>query len=319
MATAAFIAAMALVGCDSGNSDQGPALSVSEADLSTAMVCTTATGRPAQPGPVLLVHGTGSNAEESWSGNYAIVLPELGYDTCTIDLPNRALGDIQLSAEYVVAAIRRMNGGSGHRVNVLTHSQGGLEARWALKYWPDLAGRVDDLVTLAATNHGTPTANVICLQQVAACTASVNQQRVGSNFLAALNTDESVPAGVSYTSIYSLDDEIVTTLPPNYSPAVNGATNILVQDVCPLHLTTHLMELTDGLVYALVLDAFTHAGTADPARIDPLSACLSLIAPGVTLNAFLTANGPSYLAALIAVATGQASPEPPIAAYARPQ
>lgn len=318
----ALAAASLLAGCGgifvpSDIAGPGPQLSYTEASFDGAMVCTPANPQPATPlNPVLLVHGTGLSASESWSGNYATVLPALGYDTCTVQLPVRALLDIQVASEYVVGAIRRMNLRSGRRVNVLTHSQGGLEMRWALKYWPDIAGRVDDFVSLAAPNHGTPTANVICLQTVAACTPAIQQQRQGSNFLATLNANESVPAGISYTSIYSLADEIVTTLPPDYSPAVEGATNILVQEVCPVALVTHLQELTNGTVYDLVLDAFQHDGPASAARINPATSCLSLIAPGITPNAFLAANGTSYVAALLAVATGLGAPEPAIAGYA---
>lgn len=324
--TTAFIALLALAACGSGGSldpaastpAAGPQLSVASADVDAAMRCTAATGTPVQAAPVLLIHGTGLTADESWAGNYAKTLPALGYNTCEIDLPNRSLGDIQISAEYIVAAVRRMAATYKHRVDLVTHSQGGLEARWALKFWPDIAARVDDLVTLAAPNHGTPTADLICVQSQRACTASVQQQRPGSNFLAALNRDESVPAGVSYTSIYSLTDEIVTTLPPNYSPAVSGATNVLLQDICPLRPVTHLEELTDAVVYALVLDAFTNDGAANPARI-PATVCAQLGAPGVAPNDFLATNSTSYLAALQAVGTGPASTEPPLAPYASRQ
>jgi len=315
---------LGLAACSSATLDgPGPALRITQSDLDQALRCITpSAAAPATPSgrnPVLLIHGTGITASESWDGNYASTLPALGYPTCTVQLPNRALDDIQLAAEYVVAAVRQLRRDHGQRVNLLTHSQGALEARWALKYWPDIAGAVDDFVSMAGSNHGTPTADVICLQTIAACTPAIQQQRPNANLLAALNANESVPAGVSYTSLYSLTDEIVTTLPPNYSPAVNGATNLLIQSLCPARLVTHLQFLTSGAVYYAVLDAFEHDGPADPTRIDTATACLSLSAPGVQLNDYLAANGTSYLAALLSVATGRGAEEPPLQAYAAPR
>jgi triacylglycerol lipase len=80
----------------------GPALSVPESRLAAALACpaTFNAGRD----PVLLVHGTATNSRDSWSWNYQRVLPAMGYGVCTVDLPDRALGDIQVSAEYVVHA-----------------------------------------------------------------------------------------------------------------------------------------------------------------------------------------------------------------------
>lgn len=312
--TAPAVPAALAVPLADGIDGPGPPLSVSSADIGDALRCTPAaldTGRPV----VLLVHGTGLTADESWDGNYGTILPTLGYPVCALDLPQRALGDIQTAAEVVVGALRRISGGSGRRVNVLSHSQGALEVRWALRYWPDIAGRIDDFVMMAASNHGAIAANALCLQTVLACTPAIQQQRPGSALLAALNADEGVPDGVSATSLYSLSDEIVTNLPPNYASALAGATNLLIQQVCPLRVVTHLQFLTSGAAFALVLDAFDHPGPADPARLDLAAACLSLSAPGVRLNDYLRTNGASYLAALLSVASGRGAPEPPLADY----
>ena len=239
-----------------------PPYSVPTADLAAALSCAGPT--PSAHQPVLLVHGTGATAEENWGSNYAHVLPQLGYDTCTVALPNRALGDIQVSAEYVVYAIRAMYAGYGRKVDVLGHSQGPLEPRWALKWWPSLRSQVDHLVMLAAPNHGTAVANA-----VVACSPACLQMRVGSNFLAALNAGDETPDGVSYTSIYSLTDELVQPAAPRATSALEGATNILMQDVCPGRIVEHVQFAFDAAVFALVMDAFTHPGSdVDPARID---------------------------------------------------
>src|SRR5437762_2819475 len=97
--------------------------------------------------PVLLVHGTFATDRENWGFNYALVLPKLGYDVCTVTLPNRSLGDIQVSSEYVVYAIEHMAAASGRKVDVMGHSQGAMQERWAVKWWPTVRSEVDDLVT----------------------------------------------------------------------------------------------------------------------------------------------------------------------------
>src|SRR5687768_2141666 len=76
----------------------GPPLSVPEATLAAALSC-PATFASAED-PVLLVHGTAVNSEEHWGWNYAAVLPDLGYDVCTVELPDRAMSDIQVASEY---------------------------------------------------------------------------------------------------------------------------------------------------------------------------------------------------------------------------
>jgi triacylglycerol lipase len=213
---------------------------------------------------VLLVHGTGATPGEIWGSNYGVVLPRLGYDTCTVALPMRALGDIQVSAEYVVYAIRAMSATYGRKVNILGHSQGPLEPRWALQWWPSLRSQVDHLVMMAAPNHGTIVANALV-----ACSPACLQMKVGSRFLAALNAFDETPGAVSYTSIYSLTDELVQPAFPQPTSALAGATNILMQDLCPGRVVEHVQFAVDAAVFAVVMDAFTHPGMdADPARID---------------------------------------------------
>ena len=101
-----------------------PPLDVAPGALRAALQC-PARFAHRDRNPVLLVHGTGLNADESWDWNYELALPPSGYDWCAVTLPDRALGDIQVSAEYVVYAIERIHALTHRRLTVITHSQGG--------------------------------------------------------------------------------------------------------------------------------------------------------------------------------------------------
>ena len=269
-----------------------PSLSVDQATLDAALSCPSSFA--GQHEPVLLVHGTYTKPEENWGWNYGKVLPAQGYDVCTVRLPALALDDIQVSTEYVVNAIRTINARTGAKVDILGHSQGPLEPRWALKWWPSLQSEVDDVVMLAAPNHGTVVANALVAEPLG-CPAACWQMAAGSNFLAALNGDGSddaeTPGDVSYTSIYSLTDELVQPEVPTSTAALDGASNILVQDVCPGRVVDHLGFTYDGAVYAMVMDAFTHDGPADRSRLKPLNVCTATAMPGFNPTDPLTLIG----------------------------
>src|SRR5581483_9599477 len=85
----------------------GPALATDPVALDTALACPDGLHHPGRA-VVLLVHGTATTATETWPSGLGRVLPAAGFDWCTVQLPGRALVDIQDSAEYVVAAVRRL-------------------------------------------------------------------------------------------------------------------------------------------------------------------------------------------------------------------
>src|SRR4029077_8443942 len=89
---------------------------------------------------------------------YAIGKPAfdvLGNPVCYVDFPFRTTGDVQVSAEYLVYGIRRMEKKSKRKIAVFGVSQGGLLERWALTYWPSLRKGVADVISVAGTQHGT--------------------------------------------------------------------------------------------------------------------------------------------------------------------
>jgi len=85
------------------------------------------------------------------------------------------------------------------------------------------------------------------------------EQMVDSPFLVALNSGSDTVPGVEYTTIGSRYDEMIQ---PSTNVALrgHGATNIVVQDLCPIDLTGHFNMPYDAFAQRLVLNAL------DPTR-----------------------------------------------------
>jgi pimeloyl-ACP methyl ester carboxylesterase len=291
-------------------------LSVPGAQLRAALSCQSQV-RHATTAPVLLVPGTTVNPSE-FSWNWEPALSARGIPWCTIDLPGNAMGDIQTAGEYVVYAIRTMHRLAGRRIDIVGHSQGGMVPRWALRFWPGTRAMVDDMIGMSPSNHGTVDAFPLCLP---GCAPAIWQQRTGSSFYGALNSvDETFP-GISYTQIYTDTDEVVVpNLGPEASSSLHGGggqvANVAIQQVCPLDLTEHLgIGTYDNTAWAIALDAITHAGPADPARV-PRSTCSDGFMPGVNPHTFAVQFGiTDQLVATTLLTYPHVSAEPALACY----
>ena len=288
-----------------------PALTTPAKELDAALACPQAFAHPRRE-PVLLVHGTGLDAHESWSWNHAKALPRLGYDVCAVTLPGDALGDIQTSTEYVVHAVRRIAARSGRRVDVITHSQGGMEGRWAVRWWAGARAAVDDLVLLASPNHGIAPADAC--RASGDCWPAVWQMGTDADFLAALNRGDETPGGVSVTNVFSLSDELVQ---PSTTVPLEGAANVAVQDLCPGRPVHHGGLVHDAAAWALIEDALTHRGGARQDRVGA-GACLRTTMPYVSESDAMAGNALLYGSAAAAFGAHDGVPaEPPLRAYAR--
>src|SRR5436305_974365 len=174
------------------------------------------------------------------------------------------------------------------------------------------------MVGLEPVYHGTAGANIVCA--TGSCVPALWQFAIGSNFLKALNADDETPGDVSYTSIYSLTDNLaVPQLPQSVSAQGDGATNVPIQSICPVRVVDHDQALADAVAYAVAVDAFTHPGPADPSRIDR-SVCGQLFLPGVSLDSFAT-HFTTHFATFILGVAGLTYPpvnsEPPLRCYAQ--
>lgn len=266
---------------------EGPPLRVPDDQLAAAVDCTGDLSDAAHE-PILLLPGT-TLTPQQFTWNYVPALRAHGWPLCAVTLPEHGMADAQVAAEYVVHAIRTVSAHAARKVDIVGHSQGGMLPRWALKYWPDTRDMVDDLVGLAPSNHGTLVANAICAP---GCAPSFFQQRQQSGFMRALNgvagaDDAETWAGIDYTTVYTAFDEVVT---PNFDDNGSSAlhtgegtiSNVGVQEVCPGRVADHLtLGTTDAVGYALAIDALTHDGPVDPARIDVPGVCGQAVMPYV--------------------------------------
>lgn len=215
------------------------------AALGLAVAPSPAPAAPA-PDPVIIVAGTFSPA---WANEpLAQRLRSAGHTVRIFELPTLGTQDIRLTAQALrtfADGVRSQTGAA--KVDLVGHSQGGLVARAYVK-WYGGATRVDSLITLGAPNRGTYVANLANVLGFGDCLAVVacEQMRIGSSFLADLNAGDDTIGAVRYTTIRTLQDELVR--PVDQATLYDGATNVLVQGSCPLRLVGHVGLILDGTV-----------------------------------------------------------------------
>ena len=124
--------ALGLVAPASAATSTGPKLTVAKSTMNKALTC-TGNLKTGKLSPVLFLHGTTSNSKANWSWNWDRAMDLAKRPHCDLDSPNGATGDIQVSAEYVVNAIRTMHTRAGKKISIVGHSQGGMVGRWALR------------------------------------------------------------------------------------------------------------------------------------------------------------------------------------------
>lgn len=332
----AFVLAALLQGCGGDSAphapgvaiDPDPKLVTDQATLDQSLNCTPFE-HPDKP-PVLLVHGTFVTGTEQYTLFYTPQLVAMGYDVCIVTYPNRGLGDMQISAEYVVNALRSMHAQSGRKVAMIGHSQGGLMPRWALKFFPSAREAVEDFVMIAGPNHGTNVALASDLVSslldrlglsglpVGLLPEVIYQFSPNSNFVAAINADDETPGDIDYTSVYTLFDELVRPVrvgataplePGQNNPRV---VNILLQDICPGHLSEHFtIGTSDPIAFDLAVDAIRHPGPADVTRANANARLCSLLP--VDLGALLQAPLVKGLLEIVGSTVGNGLPEPRLA------
>jgi pimeloyl-ACP methyl ester carboxylesterase len=211
------------------------------------------------PVPVILVHGTFGDMTVSWN-LFSPALVQNHYCVFALDLVNRGMAPIDQSADKLAAFIDEVRQRTGAaKVSLVGHSQGGMLGRYVARYRGKL-GVIDDIVGLAPSSHGTtnPLAPPLSGFGCPAC----GEQAAGSPFMQKLNAGEEAPPPPSYTVISTRHDEVVT---PYTSQALDGATNVVLQDRCPEDITDHVGIIYDPVALEWTINALGRAGPADPA------------------------------------------------------
>src|SRR3954470_21907047 len=139
----------------------------------------------AHPRPIVLVHGTFGDRKHLLE-NLSTALLGAGYCVFSLDYGNRATQDIRTSAQTLATFTDDVLAATGARkVSMVGHSQGGMMPRYYLKFLGG-KGKVDDLVGLVPSNHGTddtgPGNPLVQTVFGVVCPACV-QQSAGSPFL----------------------------------------------------------------------------------------------------------------------------------------
>ncbi|WP_267467578.1 esterase/lipase family protein [Nocardia transvalensis] len=247
----------------------------------------------AHPRPVVLVHGTWASAFAAYS-EMSPQLARAGYCVFTFNYgrPNApgpgldallpgATGDIDESTRQLATFVDRVLAATGaDQVDMIAHSQGGLEARRYLKFEgganPDDPARnkVKHLITFGATNHGTSLDSFATLMlsiqsklppgtidlhvpfmQVAG-TAAI-QQVYDSPVVTELNEGGDTVPGMDYTIVGDRYDEVSTPFDRTFLAAGPGATvhNLVLQDGCEQETSDHNSMLYSPKAISITLHA----------------------------------------------------------------
>jgi len=223
------------------------------------------------PYPVVLVHGTWMDRSISWN----VIGPALyqqGYCVFSLDYGKRGTQPVANSAVelgHFVDQVLAQTGAS--KVSIVGHSQGGMMPRQWIKF-DGGADKVDDLIGIAPSNHGSSGGSFNWGHYAAQYgdSPAADDQAAGSAFLTNLNAGDETPqpgsGQISYTNLETKYDEILGD--PNSAFLAGSAgevTNVLIQDKCPEDTAEHIALTDDPVILQWVENALASPGPADPA------------------------------------------------------
>ena len=213
-------------------------------------------------GPVILVpgYGGGTGALDTLAAR----LQAAGRTATVLQLAGDGTGDLMVQARRLEAAVDAAIAAGAPSVDVVGYSAGGVVARlWAVELGG--ASRARRIVLLGSPNHGTDLAALGAALGGSLCPAACRQLAPNSDLLAALNALPEAPAGPQWVSIWSNQDQVVT---PPESARLDGALDIVVQDVCAAESVDHGSLPTDPAMEGLVLRALAGPVMTAPSASD---------------------------------------------------
>lgn len=225
----------------------------------------------AHPDPVVLVHGTLENLGSNWVA-LSPMLKNAGYCVYALNYGMNffsagrfgGLTDIADSARELRSFVDEVISKSGAtKVDIVGHSQGGMMPNYYIKRLGG-AAKVDTLIGLSPSNHGTTLSGLVTLGAnmnvlgfvnsiLVLGTPGLEQQEVGSSFQRALWADGDTVPGVRYVVIQTTHDEVVTPYANAFLSGPN-VTNILIQNQCPDDGVGHIGMFLDSPTLQNVLN-----------------------------------------------------------------
>lgn len=227
----------------------------------------------AHPYPVVLVHATLADEGSNWV-TLAPLLANEGYCVYGFNYGATAaslevwpligpridgLGHIEKSAEELSSFVNNvLSKTKAAKVDLVGHSQGGMMPNYYIKFLGG-AGKVNELIGLAPSNHGTTLDGLTSfVEQFPFAAEIVNglieflgapslaEQEESSAFIHKLfGSGEPLAAGVRYVVIETDHDEVVTPYTHAFLSGSN-VTNILIQSQCPADPVAHIGMFDDS-------------------------------------------------------------------------
>jgi triacylglycerol lipase len=216
-----------------------------------------------KPGPVVLVPGYGGGTRDLAS--LAAHLRATGREATILELPGDGKGDLRAQAKALGTQVDAVLAASGAAsVDLVGYSAGGVVTR--LYVAGDGRGKVRRVITLGSPHHGTKVAGLAQAFDAGQCTRACQQMVPGSSLLDGL---ADTPPGPQWLSLWTAQDETVT--PPS-TAKLNGAVDVVLQDVCPGVQIGH-GDLPDApLVVGIVLAELGTAPLSTPTGCSALTA-----------------------------------------------
>ncbi|MFD4441279.1 esterase/lipase family protein [Nocardia sp. NPDC058519] len=236
------------------------------------------------PNPVVLGNSTSTSQAIAFQAG-APYLKNNGYCVFTFNygnmawlpgqVPLQALGDIRSSARELAVMVDRVLAATGAaKVDLVGHSQGG--GIMPLYYLNVLGGdaKVDKMVGISPSNHGTTLSTIAFLRSfippvgwwiydgLGSVAPALTQQAIGDGLSTEVYGAGDTRPGVTYTTIVTKYDQIVTPYDQQYLSGPN-VTNITLQDGCPADMSEHLATMYSERAWRFVLNALSPS-TATP-------------------------------------------------------
>ncbi len=229
------------------------------------------------PRPVVLAHGTDASAYADWSA-ISPQIHDAGFCVFALNYGGKpgatsyGTEDLRLSVRQVGEFVDRVLAATGApQVDLVGFSQGATVTRFYVNKAGG-AAKVAHWIGLASPSYGgimyglVPAANAVpplwdAFEKVTSKAAV--QQAQGAPFMVELNAGGDTVAGVRYTTIGSRVDEMIQPF-DNIALHGPGATNLVLQDLCPINLTGHFHMVYDPYVQRLLLNALDPAHPREP-------------------------------------------------------